>query len=128
MVEEVKLGDRFNIGKARWDLLPFGPLSELVNVFTYGSKKYADNNWRKGLKFTETFAAMMRHAACWMLGETRDPESGCHHLAHVAWNALVLIEFQELGKLDCDDRVKGAMPITSTMVIKEPPAKVNGVK
>ena len=33
--------------KARWDLLPMGATSEIVDVLTYGAKKYAPDNWRK---------------------------------------------------------------------------------
>lgn len=117
-----KLGDRFNVGKSRWDLVPWGPLSELVNVYTYGSKKYADNNWRKGLKFSDTFAALQRHLMAWYSGESRDSESNCHHLAHVAWNAFTLIELEFLGK-GVDDRVKDAMPLAPVSLIKEPPKR-----
>lgn len=117
-----ELGDRFNVGKARWDLIPGGALSELVNVFTYGSKKYADHNWRKGLKFSDTIAAMERHWNLWKCGEERDAESGCHHLGHVLWNAIVLLEFSILGRKDLDDRVIGA-PIQPVTNIKEPPKK-----
>jgi hypothetical protein len=117
--------ERFDAGKARWDLLPPGPLSELVNVFTYGSLKYKEESWRDGYKFKPTFAAMLRHAFRWFAGETHDPESGCHHLAHVAWNALVLIEYQALNRTDLDDRAKTIMPITPTTAIKQPPISVH---
>jgi hypothetical protein len=127
MVDENKLGMRFNAGKARWDLLPIGALSELVNVFTYGAKKYAPNNWRKGLKFSDTMAALDRHWAAWKTGEDRDSESGCHHLAHVAWNAFALLEFYLMGREDLDDRCKEVAPFQTTSNIKEPPASQNNV-
>lgn len=123
------LGDRFNAGKARWDLLPPGPLSEIVNVYTYGSKKYSDHNWRKGLTFSSTFASCCRHLFAWFSGEKRDPESGCHHLAHVAWNCLTLMEFEfkhtSKDPNPLDDRPANAAPIQPTTNIKPPPEKPN---
>lgn len=95
---------RFNTGKARWDLLPGDALSELVAVYTMGAEKYAARNWEKGLKWTNCFASMMRHSWKWMMGEDLDEESGLHHMAHVAWNALAIVAFFKRRRTDLDDR------------------------
>lgn len=95
---------RFNTGKPRWDLLPGDALSELVAVYTMGAEKYADRNWEKGLKWTNCFASMMRHSWKWMMGEDLDDESGLHHMAHVAWNALAIVAFFKRRRTDLDDR------------------------
>lgn len=121
------LGARFNAGKTRWDLLAWGPLTEVANVATYGSIKYAEENWRAGLKYKETFGSMMRHAVSWFLGEERDPESGCHHLAHVIWNAMVLLEFIMEGRTDLDNRPAMA-PYPTTENIKSPPVRMGANK
>jgi hypothetical protein len=34
--------------------------------------------------------AMYRHLRRWEMGETEDPDSGCHPLAHAAWRALAI--------------------------------------
>ncbi len=32
--------------KARWDLLPMDAVSPVVDVLTFGAKKYAPDNWK----------------------------------------------------------------------------------
>jgi hypothetical protein len=88
-----KQGMRFNTGKLRYDLLPPEGLEELVKVYTMGAEKYAPRNWEKGISVTGCFASIMRHSFAWLRGETRDPESGLHHMGHVAWNAIAIVTF-----------------------------------
>lgn len=91
--------------KPRYDLLPPNALSELVAVYTMGAKKYAPRNWEKGLRWGRVFAALMRHAWAWWSGESRDHESGLNHMAHVAWCALALAEYDMSPKnMGEDDR------------------------
>ncbi len=89
--------------KLRFDLMPPGPLMEVIKVFTLGANKYADRNWEKGLDFGRVFAAMQRHAWGWWNGEEIDPEDGQHHLSSVAWCALALLELIETHP-ERDDR------------------------
>lgn len=96
-------GRKFDDGKARYDLIPAGPLHALAGVFTLGAAKYGARNWEKGLDYGRLFAAMMRHAWAWWRREQFDPEDGQHHLASVAWCALCLMEL-ERTRLDHDDR------------------------
>jgi hypothetical protein len=104
---------RFDADKLRWDLLPPDAMSELVRVYTFGASKYADRNWEKGMRWSRCFGSMMRHCWAWMAGERNDPESGCHHLAHVAWNALALVTYQTRG-VGQDDRGPAVILATST--------------
>ena len=96
---------RYDSGKLRYDLIPVGPLRELAEVFTAGAEKYAPDNWRKGMSFSRMIGPLFRHLEKWRSGETRDAETGCHHLAQAAWNALCLIEL-EFTHPELDDRVK----------------------
>lgn len=96
-------GRKDDNGKLRFDLLPVEPLRKLVDVYTRGARKYADNNWRQGLAYGRVFGAMMRHAWAWWGGEQDDPENGQHHLAAVAWGALTLIELEQTHP-ELDDR------------------------
>jgi hypothetical protein len=89
----------------RFDLLPFDALEEIARVYGFGATKYADDNWLKGYSWRLSAGAMLRHIAKFMVGEDRDIESGCHHLAHVAWHCLTLITFTMRG-LGTDDRAK----------------------
>lgn len=98
-----KEGVKFDQGKARYDLVPAHALDELVKVYTFGAKKYSDRNWEKGMSWTRCFAALMRHSWAWLRGETHDPESGLHHMAHAAFTCLALVEYARTKKGQ-DDR------------------------
>ena len=88
-----------------YDLIPGEALDELAAVYTYGTIKYTDNNWRKGMKWGRLFGALMRHSWAIWRGEDMDPESGRHHMAHAAWQCLTLIIFCKTHP-ELDDRVK----------------------
>lgn len=87
-------GKKFDEGKLRYDLVPSLAFEEVVKAWTIGSKKYGDRNWENGLNYGRTFAALMRHAWAWWRGESYAKDDGQHHLAAVAWNALVLLHFE----------------------------------
>lgn len=87
----------------RFDLLPWDALEEVARVYGFGATKYEDWNWLKGYRWSLSFGALVRHVARAILGEDRDPESGCLHLAHAAWHCLTLITFLMRG-LGMDDR------------------------
>jgi len=90
-------GAKFDDGKERFDLLPIYPLWEIVRVYTYGTQKYDDDNWRRGMKWGKLIAAALRHFFKWMMGEKYDDESGLHHLAHCAWQCMALMEYERIG-------------------------------
>ena len=79
--------------KNRWDLLPMGPIQDVVRALTFGSKKYADHNWKKVVKKKpdKYFAAMLRHIAAWRMGEKFDGQSGLSHLAHATCCLIFLM-------------------------------------
>jgi hypothetical protein len=95
---------RYDDGKPAYDLIPAKALHELVLVYSMGAKKYAPRNWEKGMAYSRMFASMMRHAWAFWRGEDKDPESGLHHMAHVAFGALGLVEYS-LRNIGEDDRV-----------------------
>jgi hypothetical protein len=70
-------------GKARWSLLPYEQLEEVVKVLGFGADKYGDDNWKKvkqgGRRYMD---AAMRHIAAMQNGKVKDPESGLSHAAH----------------------------------------------
>ena len=94
---------RFDAGKPRYDLLPPDALEELVMVYTKGAAKYADRNWEKGMSWSRCFGSLMRHSWKFWKGEKLDPETGCHHMAMAAWNALALVAYDMRSK-GTDDR------------------------
>lgn len=79
-------------GKLMWELLPLSIIKEVVKVFTFGAKKYGPNRWQNLENGYERYkAALFRHIVAYEEGESTDPESGIHHLAHAAWNALAML-------------------------------------
>lgn len=107
--EEKQMGQetagRFSEGKTRHDLVAPWALNEIARVYTYGTIKYDDDNWWKGLRWKkDVFGCILRHIWAWFRGEINDDESGLHHLAHAAWNCMALIEYERNG-IGVDDRV-----------------------
>jgi len=92
------VGRKADDGKPRWDLLPWAATAQVVDVLTFGARKYEPENWRfvDGWRW-RYYRAAVGHVAAWWLGERNDRESGLPHLAHAACCLLFLIE------LDVDD-------------------------
>jgi hypothetical protein len=95
-------GLRYDKGKTRLDLLPPEWIEALGVVMTKGAEKYADRNWELGMPWSKCWGPLLRHAFKWLAGEMYDAETGVHHLAHVAWNALALMSYQcrNVGEAD----------------------------
>jgi hypothetical protein len=103
-IVDPKTGGEKGVKDTRFDLLPPEALEEIAKVYGFGAKKYDDNNWAKGYSWRLSFGAMMRHAWAWFRGEDYDPETGLHHMAHVAWHCLTIMTFQK-ENLGTDDRL-----------------------
>jgi hypothetical protein len=95
--KKTNLGMRFNTGKTRFDLIPQSWIRSLAQILTVGANKYEPRNWEKGLSWSETLGSLHRHLDAWVSGEQYDKETKCHHLGHVAWNALALMTMQLRG-------------------------------
>lgn len=117
----------------RFDLLPWDALEEVARVYAAGAAKYEDHNWLRGYKWSLSAGALGRHFARFMLGEERDPETGCMHLACVAFHALTLITFALRGRGTDDRALDGLLaedeaadepvPYTTTDVVDLPPVE-----
>jgi len=83
-------GARYNEGKPDYSMIPLCTMEDEIRVWMYGAKKYAKNNWMKGMDWDVPFACMMRHMAAWQRGEENDPETGLPHLAHAMCNLRML--------------------------------------
>lgn len=84
-------------GKLRWSLLPWDAISAIVLVMTYGSEKYEERNWEKGMKYSRVFDALQRHLTAWWMDKQKDEESGCSHLWHAGCCLLFLIAYEIRG-------------------------------
>ncbi len=68
------------------------PLSLVPQALTYaagralgfGANKYAANNWRRGMVWSQPASGLLRHITAWLEGEDTDDESGLNHLDHAA--------------------------------------------
>lgn len=94
-------GLKFDGGKPRPTLLFGGggcakAIAGVIDVLTFGAKKYAAHSWRQVENNKERYRdAMYRHLAAIESGETHDPESGLPHWDHVATNVLFLSELEK---------------------------------
>ena len=88
-------GIKFDGGKPQWSLLPFKALKEVVDVLTYGAKKYAPDNWKKVPNAKQRYIdAGFRHFTAYASGEKLDSETGKSHLAHALCCLLYLLAFE----------------------------------
>ena len=104
MPTEHEGGAKHDTSKTRYDLVPVEAIEEIARVLTFGSQKYGDRNWEKGIKYGRVFAACMRHLWAWWGGEEKDKESGLHHLAHAGCCVFFLLAYTARGLRDFDDR------------------------
>jgi hypothetical protein len=101
--EKLKEGIKYDFGKSRYDLIDPYALEQVIQIYTFGCNKYEDHNWRKGMKWSRVFGALMRHCWAFWRGEEIDPESKLPHMAHAAWNCLTLINYSKY-RTKFDDR------------------------
>ena len=76
------------------------------SVLTFGKKKYAAHNWRKGIKISRLMAAALRHILAFNNGEDADPESGLSHLDHASCCLMFARELIETRRKEVDDRYR----------------------
>ena len=82
--QQLTEGVKFDDDKTRVDLLDPEWLEGVGRILAFGAKKYAANNWRKGIKQSRLLGAAMRHIFAFARGEKNDPESGESHLLHAS--------------------------------------------
>lgn len=104
-VQDTSGGLKFDTDKPRMELLDPEFLEEVAKVMTFGAKKYAAHNWRKGLEISRLLGACLRHVTAVVKGEDKDLESGCSHLAH-ATCCLMFAWWMLKYRTDLDDRYK----------------------
>ena len=96
MEEKKHEGLRYNEGKLRYDFVNTFAHEKMVEVLTYGSKKYEERNWENGMSWSTVIQSLNRHLAAIEKGEDYDSESGLLHSAHVACNAHFLTAYYKL--------------------------------
>jgi hypothetical protein len=98
-------GTKHDQDKPMMDLIPAEAEWEEARVWTFGARKYAAHNFRKGIPVSRIISAAARHLNAIKRGEDIDPESGLPHWAHVrccmGMLACIMAEHPEL-----DDRYR----------------------
>lgn len=89
-------GSKLDAGKNRLGLVlgDFArALTEVGRVGTYGASKYTDRGWVEVPNGVDRYTdALYRHLMREAVGEDMDPDTGIHHAAHAAWNALARLD------------------------------------
>lgn len=91
--------------KIQLELLSTRWLLGVGQVLTFGAKKYAAHNWRKGLQRSRLLGAVLRHIVAYLGGEDLDPETGLLHLHHASCCLMFASELHET-RPDLDDRYR----------------------
>lgn len=99
--------DRYNTGKPMVSMVDKALIEETAKVLQFGAQKYARDNWRKGLPYTQVCDSLLRHVYSFLAGENTDNESGHSHLGHAACNIMFLLRYLEDNRIELDDRYKG---------------------
>lgn len=85
-------------GKPRYDLIPTFALRRIADLYARGAEKYGDNNWQKGIPYSRVIASLERH-----LNQFKQGDKSEDHLAAVAWGALALLHYEEVGPEGLND-------------------------
>jgi hypothetical protein len=87
-------GIKHDEGKLRMDLVPISAIEAMAEILGFGSSKYGDRNWEKGLAYSRVYAALLRHLTAWFDKQGLDEESGKSHLKHAMCCLAFLVEFE----------------------------------
>lgn len=100
-------GDKFDAGKLRLDLISVPAIEGTAEILTFGSIKYGDRNWEKGLSWSRVFGALIRHLFKWWMRKDIDEESGKEALDHASCCLMFLQHYSKFKKYEkFDDRPK----------------------
>jgi hypothetical protein len=92
-------------GKPSFSAIPQLALLEVCKGFSHGKNKYGKFNYSQPMEATRLTDALQRHLNQYLTFSDKNDidESGVHHLANVACNALMLLDQILTGKV-IDDR------------------------
>lgn len=92
-------GRKDDTGKLRWGLLRkscVNALEGVIRVLMFGAKKYGDDNWKDVADAQRRYRdALDRHLADLDRGVEFDPDTGEDNWAHVATNAIFVLQLRE---------------------------------
>lgn len=92
-------------------------LLEVAKVGDYGGAKYGNQfNYKKGMGWMKLLGSCSRHLASFIRGEDLDSESKLPHLAHLAYDTLMMLDYMENHR-DKDDRYKAVAGTQSVNIV-----------
>lgn len=104
----------------KWNLFDMVDIEGVVDVYTLGAKKYADNNWQK-IDRQRYGDALMRHFKTIRTPARYDEELGCLHSYQVIWNCMTLMwmdDRDEKGFSMCPDLIGRGNTLIPKEIIK----------
>lgn len=84
-------------------ILSMAGIVEVARVGDFGANKYSRWNYKHGMAWMRLAGSCSRHLTSWILGEDYDKESGYHHLAHMIYDGLMLLDYK-ITRKGIDDR------------------------
>ncbi len=90
---------RSKLADVRFDLISPLALRRLAATYNEGAVKYGDNNWRRGMEFSNVINHVLEHINTYLSGSDSDGED---NLAHACWGLMTLME-QEDTKPELND-------------------------
>lgn len=82
--------------KPRPDLISPFLKERLGSWLKQGADKYSERNWERGMPFSDCIASLERHLMKFQTQGCSDED----HLAAIVFNAMAIIHFQEMIKLE----------------------------
>ena len=93
---------RSKLDNVRFDLISPQALRRLAATYAEGAKKYGDNNFRKGMEFSNVLNHVLTHIFDYLAGEDKELNHPMYegievedHLAHACWGLMTLMEQED---------------------------------
>lgn len=90
---------RAKLDDVRFDLISPYALRRLAATYNEGAVKYGDNNWRRGMEFSNVINHVLEHINTYIANSDPDGED---HLSHACWGLMTLME-QEKTRPELND-------------------------
>jgi hypothetical protein len=93
--KKIQLDPKGSEGKKKPQLQLIPPVFniQVADALAFGGEKYGPWNWRKNkVEYMTYLGAMKRHIDALLEGENTAPDSGVHHLGHIAASCAIVLD------------------------------------
>lgn len=90
MTKAREFAERKNTGKPQMSYVDMHCLVPAAQVLEFEAKKYARNNWKKGMPVTKILDSLMRHIGDLQDGKVLDEDSKLAIIGYIQCNAMFL--------------------------------------